>query len=67
MAPAPFAPHTTGHWRLPDGWLVRVDVICGRWCASRFSPDVQCHDEVYGADEFVHEIARNWAHYLEPR
>jgi hypothetical protein len=60
----PFAPHTTGHWHLDNGWLVRVDLMAGRWCASRLTPWLSVHDQFFGSDEQVHTVALAWAHKL---
>jgi hypothetical protein len=61
---APFEPHTTGHWQLNDGDLIRVDWMRGRWCASHFTAARVLHEEIYGSDEYVHHIAAVWAHKL---
>lgn len=58
---APFALHTTGHWRLPEGQLLRVDVISGRWVVCLFDGPAVCN-EAYGSDEYVHHVAKLWAH-----
>jgi len=58
----PFLLHTTGHWRTPDGWLLRVDIMCGKWCATRFDPSIHIRDQVFGTDEEVHRLIALWAH-----
>jgi hypothetical protein len=58
----PFSPHTTGHWHMNNGALIRVDQMHGRWCASRFTAMRTLHDQFVGSDEEVHHVARVWAH-----
>lgn len=53
--------HGTGHAWAPDRSLLRVDVINGRWTATRFRPDMTIHQEVVGSEEAVHEQVNRWA------
>jgi len=58
---APFSLHTTGHWRMPNGWLIRVDVMGGKWVACQLDPALQVRTQVKGTDEQVHLVACQWA------
>jgi hypothetical protein len=49
------APHGTGHAFAPDGHLLRVDVMSGRWVASRLAPDLVLEQQIFGTDESVHQ------------
>jgi hypothetical protein len=53
-------PHTTGHVRARDGSLLRVDVIAGRWVATRFRRDLVITHSVVGTDESVHQQIARW-------
>lgn len=57
-------PHATGHQRLPDGGIVRVDTWRDHrglhWVASRYTPQMCEHDHVVGSDEHVHQVAQQW-------
>jgi hypothetical protein len=54
------APHSTGHAYAADGDLLRVDLVSGRWVASRFAPDHVLRQEVFGTNEFVYRQFRRW-------
>jgi hypothetical protein len=54
-------PHTTGHVIARDGHLLRVDVIAGRWVATRFSPRLVITHQVVGTDESVHQQVARWS------
>lgn len=54
------ASHTTGHVFAPNGSLIRVDVIAGRWVASMFSSDRTITRQVFGTDEQVHRQVERW-------
>jgi hypothetical protein len=52
--------HTTGHAFAPDGHLLRVDMMAGRWVATRFAPNLVIKQEVFGSDEAVHQQISRW-------
>jgi hypothetical protein len=58
----PFAMRT-GHHRLADGSLLRVDRELGRWVGSLYTPDMQVKAQVVGSDADVH----TWADSVEKR
>ena len=44
----------TGHHRLTDGALLRVDIELGRWVGSLYTPDRRIKTQVVGTDVEVH-------------
>ena len=54
------APHWTGHAYAADGDLLRVDLVSGRWVASRFGPNRVLKQEVFGTNEAVHQQFTLW-------
>ena len=44
----------TGHYRLEDGSLLRVDIECGRWVGSLYTRDMRVKTRVVGSDVEVH-------------
>jgi len=44
----------TGHHRLTDGALLRVDIELGRWVGSLYTPDMRIKTQVVGSDVEVH-------------
>jgi hypothetical protein len=54
------SPHTTGHVFTCDGSLLRVDIIAGRWVATRFAPNLVITESVVGTDESVHQQIARW-------
>ena len=54
------APHRTGHAFAVNGDLLRVDLVRGRWVASRFAPNHVLKHEVFGTKEFVHQQFTRW-------
>ena len=52
--------HATGHAFAPDGHLLRVDMMAGRWVATRFAPNLVIKQEVFGTDEAVHRQISRW-------
>ena len=52
--------HATGHAIARDGCLLRVDVISGRWVASRFSTNLVVTQQVLGTDDAVHRQIKQW-------
>ena len=53
-------PHSTGHVIARDGCLLRVDIMAGRWVASRFNPNLVITQQVLGSDEAVHRQVKQW-------
>jgi hypothetical protein len=53
-------PHSTGHVIARDGCLLRVDIMAGRWVASRFNPNLVITQEVRGTDDAVHRQIKQW-------
>lgn len=47
----------TGHHRLADGSLLRVDIELGRWVGSLYTPDMQVKTQIVGSDVEVHAWA----------
>ena len=47
----------TGHHRLADGSLLRVDIELGRWVGSIYTPDMQVRRRIVGTDVQVHAWA----------
>ncbi|MGB9222735.1 hypothetical protein [Mycobacterium sp.] len=53
----------TGHQRLANGSLLRVDIELGRWVGSLYTPDMQLKQQIVGSDIDVHA----WADRRAPR
>ena len=53
-------PHSTGHVIARDGCLLRVDIMAGRWVASRFNPNLVITQQVLGTDDAVHRQIKQW-------
>jgi hypothetical protein len=47
----------TGHRRLADGSLLRVDIELGRWVGSLYTPDMRVKTLIVGSDVQVHAWA----------
>ncbi|ORB83531.1 hypothetical protein B1987_06525 [Mycobacterium kansasii] len=47
----------TGHQRLPDGSLLRVDIELGRWVGSLYTPDMRVVKRILGSEFEVHAWA----------
>ena len=47
----------TGHHRLADGSLLRVDIEFGRWVGSLYTPDMRVKTQIVGTDFDVHAWA----------
>src|SRR6476620_3861958 len=47
----------TGHRRLADGSLLRVDIELGRWVGSLYTPDMRVNTQIIGSDVEVHAWA----------
>jgi hypothetical protein len=54
------APLRTGHAYASDDHLLRVDVIRGRWAATRFAPDHIIKQQVFGSNKVVHQQITQW-------
>ena len=52
----------TGHHRLTDGALLRVDIELGRWVGS-YTPDMRIKTQIVGSDVEVHA----WADRVKQR
>jgi hypothetical protein len=51
----------TGHHRLADGSLLRVDIELGRWVGTLYTPDMRVRTEIVGSDVEVHAWAAQFA------
>ena len=51
----------TGHQRLPNGSLLRVDFEMGRWVGRLYTSDMRVKTQVVGSDAEVHAWADNVA------
>jgi hypothetical protein len=50
----------TGHHRLADGSLLRVDIELGRWVGSLYTSDMRVKTRIVGSDVEVHAwVARH--------
>ncbi|AGB22037.1 hypothetical protein Mycsm_01641 [Mycobacterium sp. JS623] len=47
----------TGHHRLPDGSLLRVDSELGRWVGTLYTPEMKVKIRIVGSDAEVHAWA----------
>jgi hypothetical protein len=54
-------PHATGHVIARDGCVLRVDVMAGRWVASRYAPKLYVTQRVIGTDDAVHRQIMQWS------
>jgi len=50
-------PLRTGHGRLPDGSLVRVDIELGRWVGTLYTPEMKVKIQIVGSEADVHAWA----------
>jgi hypothetical protein len=44
----------TGHHRLADGSLVRVDIELGHWVGRLYTPQMTVQTQIVGSDAEVH-------------
>jgi hypothetical protein len=51
----------TGHYRLPDGSVLRVDFERGRWVGTLFAPSLTIKTQIVGSDAQVHAWATGLA------
>jgi len=49
--------HRTGHRRLPDGSLLRVDIEIGHWVGRLYTPDLHVKTRITGRGAEVHAWA----------
>ena len=49
--------HGTGHRRLPDGSLLRVDIEIGHWVGRLYTPDLHVKTRITGRGAEVHAWA----------
>ena len=47
----------TGHHRLVDGSLLRVDIELGRWVGTLYTPSMRVKTQIVGTDVDVHAWA----------
>ena len=47
----------TGHYRLPDGGVLRVDFEMGRWVGTLYAPSMTIKTQIVGSDAQVHAWA----------
>jgi hypothetical protein len=53
-------PNATGHAFAGDGRLLRVNVIGGRWVASRYGPNLVVTQRVVGTSDQVYRQIKQW-------
>jgi hypothetical protein len=51
----------SGHYRLPDGALLRVDFEMGRWVGTLYSSSMTIKTQIVGSDAQVHAWAADLA------
>ena len=51
----------TGHCRLRDGGLLRVDFEMGRWVGTLYAPSMTIKTQIVGSDAQVHAWAASIA------
>ena len=51
----------TGHHRLPDGGVLRVDFEMGRWVGTLYAPSMAIKTQMVGSDAQVHAWAAGLA------
>jgi hypothetical protein len=51
----------TGHYRLPDGGVLRVDFERGRWVGTLYTPSMTIKTQIVGSDAQVHAWAASLA------
>ncbi|MDT5260858.1 MAG: hypothetical protein QOD10_5938 [Mycobacterium sp.] len=57
----------TGHYRLPDGELLRVDFEMGRWVGTLYAPSMTIKTQIVGSDAHVHAWGRRLRGITLPR
>jgi hypothetical protein len=43
-----------GHYRFPDGSVLRVDFESGRWVGTLYAPSLTIQTQIVGSDTEVH-------------
>ena len=51
----------TGHCRLPDGGVLRVDFEMGHWVGTLYAPSMTIKTQIVGSDAQVHAWAAGLA------
>jgi hypothetical protein len=51
----------TGHYRFPDGSVLRVDLEMGRWVGTLYAPSMTVKTQIVGSDAAVHAWAARLA------
>jgi hypothetical protein len=51
----------TGHHRLPNGSVLRVDLEMGRWVGTLYAPSMTIKTQIVGSDAEVHAWAAGLA------
>jgi hypothetical protein len=51
----------SGHYRLPDGGVLRVDFEMGRWVGTLYAPSMTIKTQIVGSDAQVHAWAAGLA------
>ena len=51
----------SGHYRLPDGGVLRVDFEMGRWVGTLYAPSMTIKTRIVGGDAEVHAWAAGLA------
>jgi hypothetical protein len=51
----------TGHCRLPNGSVLRVDFEMGRWVGTLYAPSMTVKTQIVGSDAYVHAWAARLA------
>jgi hypothetical protein len=57
---AMITPHQRGHIVARDGSLLRVDVMGGRWVATRYTPSLLVTQRVVGTDDAAQRQVARW-------
>jgi hypothetical protein len=52
---------STGHYRFPDGSVLRVDLERGRWVGTLYAPSMTIKTQIVGSDAQVHAWAADLA------
>jgi hypothetical protein len=50
----------TGHYRLDDGSLIRLDRELGRWVGTQYGPDLTVRRRVTGTQDRVTQAVATW-------
>jgi hypothetical protein len=51
----------TGHYRFPDGAVLRVDLEMGHWVGTLYAPSMTVKTQIVGSDAVVHAWAARLA------